>query len=366
MSEKEKIAKARAQLIIGQPFFGTLALRLKMTEDNSIPTACTDGEAIYYNSEFAQSITLNELKGLIAHEVLHCAMLHHARRGTRHPKKWNYACDYAINPILIKAKFELPEGGLQDPIYSNKSAEEIYSMLPPEPPGGGSWDDAKPGLGDVMDAPGKVEGQAVSEAEWKIATVQAAQVAKQAGRLPAELDLFISELLSPQLPWRDILRRFVTIRSKDDYSWARPNRRHIAAGLYLPTAWSESMGPIVLAVDTSGSISQTELDIFSAEINAIVQDTRPSRTYVIYCDTRVHCVEEFSPDEEITLVPHGGGGTDFRPPFDYVENENIEPKCLIYLTDGYGPFPEEPGYPTLWVCTSEIKAPFGETLEIKI
>jgi predicted metal-dependent peptidase len=366
MSSARKITEARARLILSHSFFGTLALRLKMTEDRTIPTACTNGAEIRYNPAFINELPSNQIKGLVAHEVMHCVLLHHIRRGSRDPQKWNYACDFAINLICAEASLELPPGALIDRKYNGMSSEEIYSKLPELPPN----QQYSTGFGEVTDAPGEENsnaGSSFSETEWKIAVTQAAQIAKQAGKLPARLEGFVDELLSPQIPWRDVLRRFITERSKDDYSWTRPNRRHIASGIYLPTAWSESMGPIVVGVDTSGSIGQKELDTFSAEINVIIQDVRPSKTYVVYCDAAVNRVDEFEPNEEVVLKPYGGGGTDFRPVFDYIDKHDIEPKCLVYLTDMYGTFPnDEPGYPVMWAATTDVKAPFGELLEIRL
>jgi predicted metal-dependent peptidase len=351
MKEATKMTRARADLVISNPFFGVLALRMRMLIDNDIPTACTDGVTIRYNEEFVDSLSHPEVKGLLAHELLHCALLHQSRRGSREPMKANVAMDYAINPICVDSGFTLPANALIEQKFKDKTFEEIYTLLPDLP----TW---------AMSCGMVSDGTPESEGEWKIAVAQAAHVARQAGKLPQSLERFIDEIISPQIPWRDVLRRFITEKSTDDYSWSRPNRRHIAAGLYLPTAWSENMGPIVIGVDTSGSIGQSELNVFGSEINAIIQDAAPSKTYVVYCDARVNHVDVFEKGDEVVLSPHGGGGTDFSPVFDWVEKEGIQPKCLVYLTDLYGSFPEEPSFPTLWACVTELEAPFGETLRI--
>ena len=125
------------------------------------------------------------------------------------------------------------------------------------------------------------------------------------------------------------------------------------------------MGEIVVAVDTSGSIGTQELEQFAGEINAIINEAQPESIRVIYCDAALQAVEEFGPSEPITLSPKGGGGTDFVPPFRWVEENSVEPKCLIYLTDlCCNSFPVAPDYPVLWVTDSHRTPPFGEKLRI--
>src|SRR5690606_37892189 len=159
------------------------------------------------------------------------------------------------------------------------------------------------GDGGVEDSPnsqsngGSQSQQSHEEADWKTAVAQAAHVAKQSGRLPGDLARMMEEVLTPVLPWRDILRRFMTEKSNDDFSWRRGNRRFIAPGLYLPTRESEGSGEIVAVIDTSGSVSQKELDEFGAEILSIVEEARPAKLYVIYCDARVAHVDVFKPED---------------------------------------------------------------------
>ncbi len=375
MLASQKIARARAGLILDQPFFGALALRQVLRENPSIKTARTDGQTLEYNPTFIDSLPLEQVKGVLAHEVMHVAAAHHSRRQDRQKRRWNIAADYAINDLLVQSGFALPAGALRG-MGTDKSAETIYNTLPDDPPGGQGQGDQDPGgCGEVCDAPG-TDGQAASpgelrqaEAESKVATSQAAQAAKNMGTLPAGLARFVEEVLEARVPWREVLRRFVDQTARNDYTWTRPNARYMAQGLYLPSLYSQEMAPIVIAVDTSGSIRQEELSQFSAEITTIIQDTRSHAT-VIYCDTDVAGVEEFDP-EGLPIVLHaaGGGGTDFRPPFAHVDTEGLTPGCLIYLTDGEcSRFPDAPEYPVLWALTGSSRhfsPPFGEIIEIK-
>ena len=375
----QKMIKARANLVMAHPFFGTLALRLKMVEDPSIETASCDGTSIRYNPKFVDKLSLSKVQGLIAHEVMHPAFLHHTRRGSRDKKKWNIACDYAINTILHNAGFDLPEGRYLDPAYNGMTAEHIYTLLPDDPNdgnGNGQQDSNDPGGdGGVDDSPNSQNGggsqsqQNHEEAEWKVAVAQAAHVAKQTGHLPGDIERMIEELFEPVLPWRSILRRFMTEKRNDDFSWKRGNRRFIAQGLYLPSRLSDdAMGEIVVVIDTSGSISQKELTEFGSEIKSIVDEVRPSKVRVIYCDSRIAHIDEFGPDDDLQFAAHGGGGTDFRPPFRWLEENQIVPRALVYLTDGYGPFPEqEPDFPVMWAINNhDVTPPHGEHLILEV
>ena len=194
-------------------------------------------------------------------------------------------------------------------------------------------------------------------------------MAKQTGHLPGDIARMMEELFEPVLPWRNILRRFMTEKCNDDFSWKRGNRRFIAQGLYLPSRLSDdAMGEIVVVIDTSGSIGQKELTEFGSEIKSIVDEVRPSKVRVIYCDSRIAHIDEFGPDDDLQFAAHGGGGTDFRPPFKWLEKNQIVPRALVYLTDGYGPFPEqEPDFPTLWCINNhDVTPPHGEHLILEV
>lgn len=435
----EKLIKARVQLLLSHPFFAALALRLQLV-GKPVKTMATDGRAIYYSREFVDSLTPAELQGVLAHEVMHCALGHHCRRGDRTAKRWNYACDYAINPLLLDNGFELPEGALLKPEFQGLSAEEIYSKLASENEGGGSQAEPEPGgaaagsgqgspdpgetpqsqptaeddentadnaggetpsdpnsstgeeatqaplthesgtqepeyapgFGEVLDAVDD-EGVLASEAEkskqqrdWAIAAQQAANAAKTCGHSPLGIDRVLADTCRSHVDWRAILRDFVAATTPADYRFCPPNRRYVHAGLYLPSIHKEGTGPLVIAVDTSGSIGTEELNQFAGEITAIAEEAQPELIHVVYCDAAVQSVQEFGPSEAIKLEPKGGGGTDFRPVFEWVNKNGIDPACLIYLTDlCCSDYPSHlPSYPVLWVTDSRRTAPFGETVQI--
>lgn len=407
-----KLTKARVQLLFQQPFFATLCLRLTLIP-GPVPTMATNGKLIYYNPAFVDSLSPEELQGVLAHEVLHCALGHHCRRGSRKPRLWNVAADYAINPIVLKNGMALPEGALIKPEFEGLSAEEIYATLHQEGSGassnpgtgsaGGSQDGSQSqtatqgngtgscesvtpqpddgdqlnepragGFGEVLDATDEL-GNPASEAEstrqateWAIAAEQASRTAKSCGHEAAGVDLPLKEARQSKQDWRATLRDFVSASVASDYRWFPPNRRYVSSGLYLPSVYHEGVGAIVIGVDTSGSIGEEELRQFAGEISAISDQAQPELIHVVYCDAAVGSTQEFGPSDPIILEPKGGGGTDFRPVFEWVSQNNIQPVCLIYLTDlccrDYPASP--PPYPVLWVTDSRRIAPFGETIKI--
>lgn len=350
---RQKLTIARSQLLLTQPFFGVLALRLKLVENNAIPTLAVDGKTIFYNEGFITRLSNSLTKSAMAHEVMHCVLDHISRRQGREPKRWNHAGDYALNQILKDSGFEIGQGWLLDPQYKGMTADQIYDKLPKDPEGD-ALDDIMPGTGDPGDG-----------VDWKVATVQAAAEAAKQGNLPGSLKRFVDEITAPQINWRDQLRQFITQISKDDYSWTRPNKRYLGMGFYMPSLYSESMGDIVVAVDTSGSIDEETLNTFAAEVKAIVASVRPSTTHVVYCDAEVNHVDTFSPNDELTFEMHGGGNTCFTPVAEYISDNLLRPECVVYLTDGYGGYPEPQEQPWLWCMTSDVVAPFGETIKIK-
>lgn len=366
----DQLTRARTALILDHPFFGQLALRLKLVEDKSAKTLCVDGKSIHYNPDFVAGLSPALTRSAMVHEVGHCVFEHIGRRNGRDPRKWNHAGDYVINAMIKDSGFEIGKDWLYDPAFAGMTTDQIYNLLPDDDgKGGGGGSQPGPGdpggsLDEVTDGdPGSNETDAT---DWKIATIQAAAAAKAMGKLPGSMSRFVDEMTTPKVDWRNVLRRFVTEISKNDYTWMRPNRRYAAQGIFLPTLYSESMGHVVVGIDTSGSIGQDMLNAFGAEIKSIVGSVRPIKTTVIYCDSSVNHVDEFEPNDELHFDMHGGGGTDFRPPFAWLSERAEIPVCFIYLTDMYGPFPSDPGYPVLWCATTDIVGPIGETVQIEV
>jgi predicted metal-dependent peptidase len=377
----KRIQKARTTLLLDHPFFGTLLFRLK------------GRETPFYNPAFVDALTTPQLVGVLAHEVLHPALQHHTRRGDRSPVRWNKACDFAINPLILDAGLVLPKEILIEDRFRGMSAERIYNLLEEEEESGsgqdsedqtepgqgdsgnGSGEEDEPnapvtpgGIGQVLDAPEPADGKDIAEQarEWQIAVEQAETLAKIAGKIPSGLEGSLDGAEEAQVDWRELLRRSWSEANPADYSWSRPNRRHIWQGLYLPGVIRDGVGKIVIAVDCSGSVSLRQLSLFEAEIRSILEGQQPERVHVLYFDTRVHKVDVYAAGEHVSLNPVGGGGTDFRPCFDWVEEQQVQAQMLVFLMDLYGTLPkEEPSYPVLWASTGARQAPFGQLVPMQ-
>jgi predicted metal-dependent peptidase len=225
-------------------------------------------------------------------------------------------------------------------------------------------------VGQVLDASEPEAGAGPSIAEqtrnWQIAVEQAETVAKVAGKLPGGAVRAVETSQAAKVDWRELLRRAWSDTIPADCSWMRPNRRHVWSGLYLPGITSEGVGEIAIAVDCSGSIGSRQLGLFESEVRSILAGQRPQLVHVIYFDAAVQKVEVYQAGQPISLSPLGGGGTDFRPCFDWLEERGIMPQTLVFLTDLCGSFPSEvPSYPVIWASTEARRAPFGEVVPMQ-
>jgi predicted metal-dependent peptidase len=360
------LAKARTALVLEHPFIGNVALNMPFVADHSIRTAMTNGREIRYNPHFMDSMGDEERKFVVAHECFHPMLEHNFRRGERQHKRWNKAGDYVINQLLTDENIgKMPQFGLLNPaLYKagNGSTDGIYNLLPDEPDDG-SGGDGTEAMDDCADGGGSPAEQAQQAAEWKVRVAQAAQAAKMMGKMSAGLERLVGEVLAPKVDWRDVLRKFVEKCKSDQRSFARPNRRFLSQGLYLPSASGESLGEIAIAVDCSGSIDDRILAQFAGEINAIKEDGNPSCIHVVYFDSEVSHYEKYERDDTLNIRAHGGGGTAFSPVFQYFQEHDIEPIACIFLTDlCCNDFGDAPQYPVLWVSTDEGEAPFGEVV----
>lgn len=355
MDALTKLTKARTKLLLHSPFFSTLVLKLQLIEADHIKTMATDGYSILYNPNFVDSMDLDETQGVICHETAHCMLLHPTRRGARCPNRWNAACDYAINALLLDDfHLTLPADRLYSPEFKGMSAEEIYNHLPQTT--------EMPAWGTVLDAAGEMSNEQL-ENDWTIATKVAAETAKAAGNLPKALKNLVNKARA-QINWREQLHRGLTAVAKTDYSWYPPNIQYIQHGLHIPTLSAPSLGHIVLAIDTSGSVSPHELSQFMGELQHILDTLTFESLTVAQCDSAIRHVQVFEPGEDVEANVYGQGGTRFGPVFDLCNAQTTD--LLIYCTDmGLNdPWPTQPDYPVYWARTAEHTAPFGTYIDL--
>jgi predicted metal-dependent peptidase len=357
------LSKARIQLMSKEDttFFSAVCLSLVHEWNNNIPTAATDGLRIMYNEKFFMDCAPAERVGLMLHEVLHVVFTHMLRRGDRNPKKFNRAADYAINLIIDKAGFKLPQGGLLDYQYDGMSAEQIYELLDDEEDDN-CWDDLIEGVGNPQDVQSQVDDIVMSAAQ------QAQAAGDKPGSIPAEIERRLERLRNPQVPWTAILRGFFTKLAKVDYSFRKPNRRFFPQGILMPTMTGEKLEKGAVAVDTSGSVDQHMFNEFVSETANIIRGQEPEVLHFLQFDTRVVARDDIETIRDLTKIKlKGGGGTHIDPVMQWAKDEN--PNWLIVFTDGYYSDPQiKPKCPVIWVIydNPKYKAPFGKTIHYTV
>ena len=414
----DRLIQARIALQKEKPFFSFLTMHLKIHEmkdgEMKMDTMAVDNYGnLYFNAKFVDGLSDREVKGVLCHEVMHCALEHLTRINGRDPDIWNVSTDAIINNILLNDGLNLPKGviipnnneislfGKLVKKLTDKSAEEVYDKVyskirkqqnnnrqgmkkyikdnKNKNKGFDTHIHQKNGMGKK----GK-NGKGAScdgipipdEHDWKKILIDAATYAKQQGHLPAGMERLIGDILDTSIDWKGLLYRYVTALIPVDYMWTRPSKKSRALGVYLPSVVKEHID-VVVAVDTSGSISQDELSQFMSEIIGIIRSFRNVDLTIIDCDCKINGIQKVknaSPDDIISEVSKnlkGGGGTSHIPVFKWL-NENLpNTKLLIAFTDGYTSFPDESDVccKTLWVSAGYYRAdinqyPFGNVIEL--
>ena len=356
---REKLVTARVGLLLKASFFGNLATRLKLVNaDEWCATAATDGRHFYYNSRFINMLRPKEVEFLFGHEVLHCVYDHFGRRGERDPQIWNVANDFCVNADLKEhrvGEFITSVPCLYDPKYKGLSSEEIYEDLMKNVKQislqdlidkliDEHLDSENDGSGGDKGKDGKGRPQLSEEErkqirdEIKEAMLAAASTADGAGNIPAGVKRLIQELTEPKMNWRELLRMQLESTIKSDYTWMRASRRGWHMDAVMPGMKPEPMIDIAVAIDASGSIGESMLKDFLAEIQGIMDSFPAFRIHVFTFDTHVYNPQQYDSDNLDTICDYevsGGGGTDFDAIFSYLKENEIEPKRLVVFTDGY-------------------------------
>jgi len=417
--EVGRLMKGRSRLGSRAPGYAAIVFGLPFVETHRTQTLATDGTSFFFNRAYVQSIPDDELMFGWFHEGGHKILCHHLRRPSWCSARiWNISCDHPVNILASKARLKLPEGVLCDWKYDGMTAEQIARLLvkeqkaqpqqPPQPPQGGNegegegqggsgagddtdddqdqdddgegqgGDDADDGQGDAVpdfDQPGEVwdavddegkrlTGNPLAEAEETLRrdVIVAAMAEKAAGSGTITLDDGVVDAAkAATVDWVEAMADFLNRAYAGEPTLAKPARRHLWEGNYFPSMQGVGGGDLVIAIDTSGSVSQDEAEQFASEIDAIREMIKPDRTCVIYCDSHIQkgrdgqSYDVFDSYEDIEVRRISGGGTRFDPPFHLVDQEGLEPHAFIYFTDGYAAVDERTAdvvdYPVLWATT---------------
>jgi len=397
--EERRLKKAKISLMREPKFalWSGIMMIGKTEVVDDMPTACTNGRDEKYGREFIKERTDKELAFTVLHENLHKAFKHLTtwrKLWEEDPDLANQACDYVINLMLLNMDpteqyIAMPRKdgkimGLLDKRFANMNSKQVFDMLKqekkdgkggngnssgnPDPNGDGSfdrhdWDGAK----ELSE-----EAQKELEREIDQGLRQGLMAAKKAGYGSGDMERLVGDMLTPVVDWREQMREFVKsiCSAKDASSWRRVNRRFLSGDTYMPTLVGERVGRIVVGIDTSGSISGAEITRFLSEVKSITEDVHPEKLDLLYWDCSVSGHEEYDEGNMSSLVestkPRGGGGTDPRAVMNYVNNRNMQPECIVMLTDGaIGDWGNEWTAPVLWAITGRgITAPNGKSIQI--
>ena len=388
---REKLITARVGLLLRASFFGNLATRLKLVNaDEWCSTAATDGRHFYYNSRFIDMLRPKEVEFLFGHEVLHCVYDHFGRRGDRDPMLFNVANDYAVNGDLKKhrvGEFITSVPCLYDSKYEGMSSEEIYDdlyenaekinmsdlidkLLDDHLDGEGDSDSDDDG--DDKDGRGKKPKLSAEERqkirdEIKEAVLSAAAASDGAGNLPAGVKRLIQDMTAPKMNWRELLRMQLESTIKSDFTWMRASRRGWHMDAVMPGMKNDELIDIAIGIDASGSIDERMLRDFLSETQGIMDQFQSYKIHIFTFDTRVYNPQQYNSDNLDSICDYevkGGGGTDFDAIFNYLKEEQIEPKRLVVFTDGYpfGSWGDENYADTVWVIhgNTTVVPPWGQ------
>ncbi len=394
LSAEQRIERCHVQLMKHKNFalFSGLFMIGKVSVDDEVPTACTNGLDVRYGRAFVDRLNDKQLAFLILHENMHKAYRHLVvweKLNKKNPMLANMACDYVINlqirdydPNQYDTEMPTDEDGevlgLIDEQYRGMDAHQVFLLLEKEEEQGGRGGGGEPKGFDDHDWDGAKE---LSKEEQEQVAKEIEQALRQGsilvGKMGGNVDRNISEMLTPKIDWKEALREFVKsmTQGKDQSSWRRLHKRYLAADIIMPSSYSEKVGGITIAIDTSGSIGTEELSQFLSEVKSICEEVSPEVIDLLYWDTHVAARETYTENELAGLVestkPAGGGGTEPACVPKYMNKHNIKPECLLMLSDGYIGHQKESDWnisaPVLWCIkgNSSFVAPVGKTVHVE-
>jgi len=398
LTEEQRVQKAVIDIMAHEKYWAVAPILMIGNKNvcDKTPTAYTNGRDEVYGRAFVASLSDAELRFLVLHECYHKLYLHLTT--WRHlydenAQKANKACDYVINIKLVDSDKKegfivMPKCGLLNAKYRDMDSAEVFNLLDEEDDGG-DGDGGKSGNGgnrgngqgqpqQSLDDHGWDDAEEMDAEEKKKLSQEIDEAIRQgvlaAGKMGSGGNRDLEGLLQPQVNWREVLREYVTSTCVgNDYStWRRPNRRYIGMNVYLPSGISESVGELVLAIDTSGSIGGRQLSAFLTEIKSICDVVKPQKVRILYWDTEV-CRDEVYLQEDLgklvqSTKPAGGGGTTVECVPAYMAKHGIKPQAVVVLTDGYlGGSWGEWAVPVLWCILNnkDARPAVGKYVHIK-
>ncbi|MBU0721346.1 hypothetical protein KJ877_08385 [bacterium] len=382
MNTEKLLEKAKSQLTIKHPYFGMLASRLKHEGSEKVGAYASNGVRFLYNPDFMSRRTLDEVMFILTNCVMHHVLSHQQRRLNRQGSLWQLATDYAINNLLHKNGLNIPQGANYNEEFEDMFAEEIYELLKNEyfadlddafndnatpnenlvPNAGDENAQDEKAFSNIEDIENELDPK--TESEWDYAASVSQELAQRKSAMPSGLERLAKKMTANDIDWKFELYNAINRHMRNNYAFMPPNKKHLYRGFVLPSLASDTLS-LCVAVDTSGSIDDALLGAFMAEFKTIMQNFPSVKIELIIADAKVHGHYTFVGGEKMDFPLKGGGGTDYRPVFEYIDANLPMNTMLLYFTDGDGWFPKyPPSYEVLWALSRKAKVPFGRPLVI--
>lgn len=368
-SIEQKISQAKAKLLVDYPLFGTLASKLKLSLNDDIESFKSNGIKLEYNSDFLAELTDKELEFVFANGAMHASLAHEARKNGRSGWLWQLATDYAINDMLVENGLEKPHRAHYSKRFSGMYAEEIYAELKEDILRDELEYEAddEEDVEDNADKQNNSQNSELSQEEQLFGEFAKAKLdeAQKDGEIPASMARFFNLTCKSKIDWRDELKAALDKFYRDDYTLLPPSKKLLYSGIYLPSSKSQRF-KFVVAIDSSGSVDEALLGTFLSELNFIMNTFSNFQLDLLVCDDKIQTHKTFYSGDILHVEIKGGGATDFRAVFEFIESELEDVKLLLYFTDLDGVFPKsEPNYEVKWIAPKEIEVPFGEVIVIE-
>ena len=369
------LTKAKSQLTSKYPYFGMLASRLKHEAKEEIKSYASNGVRFLYNPSFVENCSVEELSFVLTNCVMHHILAHQQRKLKRKGFLWQLATDFAINNLLFKNGIKIPNGANFDKKYKNMYAEEIYEALKKERIEAGldafeESENEKNQEEQEQNKFSKVRNieenlDERDEEQWEYAQALAKEVATRKSLMPLGFERLAKKVEAKNIDWKFELYNAINRHMRNNYAFMPPNKKHLYRGFALPSLTSDTLS-LIVAIDTSGSIQEEILGAFVEEFKTIMQNFPAVNIELLIADAKIQGVYSFRNAQDIDFALRGGGGTDYRPVFDYIDANFPMSSMLLYFTDGDGIFPRiPPSYEVLWALSNKKdRIPFGRALVI--
>ena len=373
MKTDEKISQAKAKLLVNYPYFGTLASKLELLVNDDLESFKSDGKKLEYREAYLDELETQEIEFVLANGAMHQVLSHENRKNNRSGWLWQMATDMAINDMLVENGLQLPYGAQYRERFKGMYAEEIYAELKADilrededlEYEADSADDVEQNENSEpkeQPSPEQFQEEFLQEQLLAEEAISLLESQMQKGEAPVSIERFFEIEGFGKVDWRSELREALEAYFRDDFVMMPPSKKLLYEGIYLPSSISQTFR-LAIAIDSSGSVDEVLLNAFLSEVNFLMQQIQNYSIDILVCDDKIHSHTTFLSGEALDVGLKGGGGTDFRPVFEFIEKELDDVKLLLYFTDLQGVFPKEaPSYAVKWVIPKELESPFGTVI----